>query len=292
MAPPWTVVDGLTPADRTDVDDLLARVEHTTRDEALTEDARDRLESGTGLHHALRREVGGTLSGYALLVDEDGAVAAEPALTTFDDGLAAVLEGFERPSTLLLRAPDPQDEARLVARGWRPTRALQRLRRDLPAPPPAATELTVRAFVPGTDEAAWVAVNNAAFAGHPTQANMTVQRVAARERAEWFDPSGFLLFFDGPTLVASCWTKVHRCVDGDVGEIYVISVAPSAQGRGLGKLAVLTGLEHLSRAGLGLAELFVEERNTGALALYLSLGFSLVSRVLEYRHDPTAASHA
>jgi mycothiol synthase len=129
-----------------------------------------------------------------------------------------------------------------------------------------------------------VAQNNAAFADHPSQGTMTVERVLVRERAPWFDPEDFLLFLDGGELVASCWTKVRHRAQGDVGEIHVVSVAPSAQGRGLGRLAVLRGLDHLWRRGLGFAELYVEDTNRSAVALYEALGFTLDARVVELRY--------
>ena len=160
--------------------------------------------------------------------------------------------------------------------------------RSLPADPPPSSSLTIRPITPGVDDQAWVAENNAAFKGHPTQADMTVEQLRAKFAAAWFDPHGFLLFFDADELVASCWTKVHRCESGDVGEIYVISVAPGAQGRGLGRLAVLAGLDHLATRGLAVAELFVEKTNRGAYELYLSLGFRAESRVVEFRYDPTS----
>ena len=66
----------------------------------------------------------------------------------------------------------------------------------------------------------------------------------------------------------------------------MISVAPSGQGRGLGRLAVLSGLDHLARRGVGDAELYVEDSNAGAIRLYASLGFTFRSRDAEYRFDP------
>jgi len=282
----WRIVDGLTDAERHDVDDLLRAIEEGSKDEALTEDQRERLESRAPACHALRARSDGTLGGYAIISDGEPR-KAEPALGTFDMDLVASLEPLGTVS-LLLRPVDDELVARLGARGWLPTREVHRLWMTLPAEAPQPTELVVRAFRPGVDDQAWVDENNAAFKGHPTQADMTVERLRARFNAEWFDPEGFLLFFDGDELVASNWTKVHTCATGDVGEIYVISVAPHAQGRGLGRLAVLTGLQYLADKGLGTAELFVEETNRSAYRLYESLGFRLDSRVVEFGYDQAA----
>lgn len=284
MDPSWRIVDEMSDAERQEVDRLLRSIEENSRDEALTEDQRERLESRVAASHALRSGPDGSLRGYAILADGTPR-RAEPALGTFDTALAAALEALGDPISMLLRPVDDELAAQLATRGWRPTREVHRLWMPLPAAPPPQTDLTVRSFRPGLDDSAWVGENNAAFKGHPTQSNMTVERLRARFDADWFDPEGFLLFFDGDELVASCWTKVHRCTSGDVGEIYVISVAPDAQRRGLGRLAVLAGLQHLAAQGLGTAELFVEETNRSAYALYLALGFRLDTRVVEFLYD-------
>ena len=284
MASTWTIVDALDAVTARSVRELLGDVERRARDEALTEDQRTRLDHDECVRHALRRD-DGVLTGYAVLAEGE-PLAVEAALGTFDVDLAVLLERLGRSVTLLERA-DPEDVlAALGPRGWRVDRGLRRMRRALPADPPPPSDLVVRAFEPGRDEDAWVAENNAAFAGHPTQSHMTREALRSRFEASWFDPKGFLLFFDGDDLVASCWTKVHHDADGEVGEIYVISTAPAAQGRGLGRLAVLTGLEHLATLGLATAELFVEEGNVRAIELYEGIGFVTVARVVELRYDP------
>lgn len=287
MRATWTVVDALEDADRRDVAALLDEIERRTRDEALTEDQRERLDARRPLRHLLRRDEEGRLTGYAVIAPGDVA-EAEPALGSFDDGLATVLERIDEPVTVLLRPADDAVVASLAARGWHQVRALRRMRIALPAsPPPEVRGVVVRAFEVGRDDAAWIAQNNAAFARHPTQSHMTSERLAARVAQGWFDPQGFLLFVDGDRLVASCWTKVHEGEGGRVGEIYVISVAPEAQGRGLGRAAVLAGLAHLAGLGISVGELFVEDDNAPAIALYESIGFRTVSRVVELRFDPS-----
>ena len=122
-------------------------------------------------------------------------------------------------------------EAALVGLGFREDRRQHQMRVPLPRPDvvrvPDGVEL--RAFRPGTDDAAWLRVNNRAFANHPDQGGW-VEEILARRMAEpWFDPAGFLLAWRGDDLAGFCWTKVHEEPER-LGEIFVIGVDPDAQG--------------------------------------------------------------
>ena len=179
---------------------------------------------------------------------------------------------------LWLRAPDPPAEVAIGER-FHPLRDVLQLRAPLPlrvgdrSGSRDGPEIDVRPFRPGADEAAWLAVNNRAFAGHPEQGSWRLEDVLRREREPWFDPEGFLLHEVGGRLAGYCWTKVHR--RPSLGEIYVIGVDPDFQHKGLGRALTIAGLRHLAGRAIRTGMLYVEATNEPALALYHSLGFDL-----------------
>lgn len=124
-------------------------------------------------------------------------------------------------------------------------------------------------FVPGRDEEAWLELNNAAFVDHPENGRWTLEVLENRMSQPWFRADELLMAWDGSGLVGFCWLKRGH---GE-GEIYVIAVAPRAQGIGLGRALVLQGLSVMERAGDRVAFLYVDAGNHRALGLYRSLGF-------------------
>ncbi len=168
--------------------------------------------------------------------------------------------------------------------GFEPVRELWRMRLTRAAVEASVPALrlpdgvSLRPFVRGQDEDAWLAANAAAFADHAEQGATTRADLEARMEEDWFDADGFLLAVseeDG-RLLGFHWTKIHAG-SGDraaMGEVYVVGVAPDAQGRGLGKALTIAGIEHLHGAGLQAIMLYVDADNTAAVALYRKLGFT------------------
>jgi mycothiol synthase len=193
-----------------------------------------------------------------------------------------------RSARRIVSAPTSSDDAQAAADGFTSVRNVHQLRRTLPIE--ISSTVPTRAFVPGSgDEAAWIEVNNRAFAAHPDQSGMTIGRLHADLAADWFDPDGFLLHERDGRLAAFCWTKRHPASADDpaMGEIYVIGVDPDFQGLGLGRALVIAGLEWLAGAGETVGMLYVDETNIPARRLYDRLGFSEhhVDRVYEAPGD-------
>ena len=110
---------------------------------------------------------------------------------------------------------------------------------------------------------------------HPEQGDWNMAILEARKKEPWFDPAGFLIHEIEGVMAGFCWTKIHADFEPQLGEIYVIAVDPSFQGRHLGRQLTLAGLDWLARKGLEVGMLYVDATNTAALALYESLGFKI-----------------
>jgi mycothiol synthase len=199
--------------------------------------------------------------------------------------------------------------------GFGRTRVLLQMRRPLTTPLPEVAlpdGVRLRTFRPGQDEQAWTELNNRAFADHPDQGGWAVDEVRLREQEPWFDPEGFFLAErteDGDTrLVGFHWTKVHGGHGADephehpdgtaehdhshehhdhppIGEVYIVGVDPSEQGRGLGPALTLTGLRSLQARGLSDVLLYVDESNQAAVKTYTRLGFERHATDVMYRRD-------
>ncbi len=168
----------------------------------------------------------------------------------------------------------PHIAAVLEDLGFTEERELRQLRRSLPHPeqPRFQPEVEIEGFVDGRDERAWLAVNNAAFAGHPENGFWTMDILEDRIRQPWFSPEGFRMARIGGELAGFCWTKRH---DEELGEIYVIAVNPRYQRRGLGRALMLEGMRSMSERGMSSVMLYVDADNIAGLALYGDLGFRL-----------------
>jgi mycothiol synthase len=280
---------------------LLADAARVDGQQAVSEQGRLQLRGGEreGVSHLLLT-VDGTLVGYAQLEDTDPVEAPAAELVVHPShrghghgralGSALLAVSGKR---LRVWAHGGHSAARHLAQvlGLTLFRELRQLRRpltglDLPEPK-LPDGVTVRTFVPGQDDAAWLTVNAESFAHHPEQGSLTQRDLDDRKAELWFDPQGFFLAEregeQGAELIGFHWTKVHA--EEQLGEVYVLGVRPGAQGGGLGRALTTIGLRHLAAQGLPTAMLYVDADNKAALTVYERLGFITHETDLMYRTE-------
>ncbi|MFC8936553.1 mycothiol synthase [Streptomyces griseoincarnatus] len=289
-----------TALDQTQVDAVLALLDEAARadgQQAVSEQGRLQLRGGEreGVSHLLLT-VDEELVGYAQLEDTDPVEPPAAELVVHPSyrgqghgralGTALLAASGKR---LRVWAHGGRSAARHLAQvlGLTLFRELRQMRRPLAGldlPDPVLPEgVTVRAFEPGRDDAAWLALNAAAFAHHPEQGSLTQRDLDDRKAEPWFDPAGFFLAESDGRLVGFHWTKVHA--EQGLGEVYVLGVAPDAQGGGLGKALTTIGLRHLADQGLPTAMLYVDADNEAAVSVYERLGFVTHETDLMYRTE-------
>jgi mycothiol synthase len=290
--------DGVAPLS----EHALLHVRHPARPASLAPPASPADE---GAARDLLLVEGGNAVGYAHLDlapdpetgDLSGELVVHPAHRRRGHGSAlatALSGGAAGHATRLWAHGDlPASAAFARARGFSRARSLWQMRRPLGAPgtlldlPEAVfpAGVTVRAFVPGRDEEAWLGVNARAFAHHPEQGAWTAADLQLREAEPWFDPAGFFLAERAGRLVGFHWTKIHpQGPDGaPEGEVYVVGVDPAGQGGGLGRSLTIAGLRYLRDRGLGHVMLYVDEDNVAATRMYAALGFTRFNTDVMYR---------
>lgn len=250
------------------------------------------------IRHVLAPD-GSMLTGYAHLdvTDEVEGPVAELAVTPACRGRgvgralveACIAESPDGRLRLWAHGRQSSAAALAFAMGFKSERVLYQMRRSLLSPlprPDFPSRVSVRTFVPGRDEDAWIEVNRRAFADHPDQGTWTVEDLRRREQEPWFDPAGFFLAEHDGRLVGFHWTKVHGAGEHahePIGEVYVVGVDPSMQGRRLGPALTLVGLRHLRARGLTQAMLYVDESNAPAVKVYETLGFTHWDVDVSYR---------
>ncbi|MGY1726219.1 mycothiol synthase [Geodermatophilus sp. SYSU D01062] len=302
---------GLDPARTAAVLALLRAAAAADGVRPLSEEAELRLQHGgpPGGRDVVVTDDDGGLTGYARLELGDGTGDAEAELVVapaarergVGGALLTRLEGLAagRPLRVWAHGDLAAATALAGARGYTRARVLLQMRRpltdaDLDAPAPLPPHVSVAAFRPGRDEAAWLRLNARAFAAHPEQGAWTPEDLRLREAEPWFDPAGFLLAWRGDpdaggTLLGAHWTKVHPPGDAGpdaVGEVYVLGIDPDAQGLGLGRALTGRGLAHLRARGLDEVLLYTEEDNTAAVTLYERTGFTRYAVDVSWRRVP------
>lgn len=286
-APEPISVPTLTESQRAAVRRLASEAPGAADHPPLSDRALLQLGAGAPVRHLVVTDdaAGPTLSGYAQLEPDDGTLSVEivadsaAAESIVAALLRAALDSAGAPVRIWAHGEQSPVNQAAQAADLLVVRRLLQLRTRLAEAEPArpAAGVVIRPFVPGHDDAAWLAVNARAFADHPEQGGWTQRDLDGRVGAEWFDPAGFLLAERDGTLLGYHWTKVHRdAVDEaglPLGEVYVLGVDPAAQGMRLGSALLDAGLRHLALRGIRTVLLYVDESNQTAVRLYRKAGF-------------------
>jgi mycothiol synthase len=274
--------------DATAIANLLARCQAADDFPALSEFKALRVPRAAGVKTVVvddgeaLRAVGVAAWHAAKAGDDAGYWAAEIALDPHQRTTEAYLEVLEALTTetgdaVSLWTFSQQQRVAALAGGMTEVRALVLMERPLPAEtaefPPG---VTVRSFVPGSDEAEWLVLNRRVFGDHPEAAAIDAADLDLRMAQPWFDPAGFLILIEDGAPIGYCWTKRHS---PDLGEIYMIGLVPEARGRGLARPLTRAGLDYLSRTGSGAVILYAEATNEPAIGLYGSMGFATIRRI-------------
>ncbi len=278
----------LTPAERTAVLALAEAATHADGVAPLNEEARLQLGGTSALHWLAI--AGDDVVGYAQWqpANATGQLVVHPDHRRRGHGtslLAALTSDVPDPAVWAFG--DLHAAQRFGASAaLLPARGLHIMERALE--PGAGTEsadgVHLRPFT-DADADAFLAVNAAAFAGHPEQGHFSASDLANRRAEPWWDPAGLILAEDDEGLVGFHWTKRH---DATTGEVYVLGVHPRGAGRGLGGVLLDAGLEHLAAGGATRVILYVDASNTRAVALYERSGFRVAHTDTLYRPAPTA----
>jgi mycothiol synthase len=273
-----------------DVRDLLRAASRADGVEAVGEQvvrALDHRAPDSAASHLLAT-VDGRVRGYAHL---EPAAADEPAFVELavhpehrraGTGSALLEEALTGTARAWAHGDGAPARALAARAGLVSVRELWQMRVDLTAVElpglPPREDVVLRTYAGADDDDAVLAVNNAAFSWHPEQGGWSGQDIADRRAEPWFDAAGFFLAEDvaDRELLGFHWTKVHPPEGGEpaLGEVYVVGIAPAAQGRGLGRLLTLAGLRHLRDTGLATVLLYVEGDNAAAVHTYERLGFA------------------
>lgn len=276
--------------------DALTVIE-TVRRRCRDADGHDPLDEAAALHLKHRGLDGAEIwlasdQGFAVRrgAEVDLAVAPEVRGQGLGASLASQAFAGSAPTTAWSHGDHPAARVLAARHGLSRARELWVMRRTGGAPLPDLVpphDLRIRSYRP-EDADAVLRVNAAAFARHPEQGALDRAGLAERMAEPWFEPEGLLLAEDPDgTVVGFHWTKRHSPTEG---EVYVLGIDPSAQGRGLGRLLTLAGLHHLRSRGIDDVLLYVESDNAPAIRVYSGLGFGHDERDTHVQYERPASA--
>jgi ribosomal protein S18 acetylase RimI-like enzyme len=240
-------------------------------------------------------ELDGRLVGYGdIWIDGDDLaleIAAPGCWDTFFDWAESVGRRDRLGRVRVLLPAGHEAEGIAKRRGyhlWRSSYTMHADLDNLPQvtnPPPAG--IAIRGYQPEDAEPLRAALNEA-FAGGPFYHQATPSNFAEFYLgAVGFDPSLFLLAWDGGELAGFALAFPHSPGEPDLGWIGNLGVRPPWRRRGLGETLLRAALEQLRRRGVSRAGLGVDAENaTGALRLYRRAGLRVVRQGNNWAMQP------
>ncbi|MNS61083.1 Mycothiol acetyltransferase [compost metagenome] len=136
---------------------------------------------------------------------------------------------------------------------------------------------SVRTFLPGTDEAAFVTVYNAAFADHWDFIPMADWEIAKWNRRPAFNPKACFLLFDQERLVGFTTVMYDheqaRETGQAVGRIFEMGVLPEYRRQGLGYTMLQSAIRYAQAQGFDALDLVTDVENVAGIQLYEKVGF-------------------
>lgn len=231
-------------------------------------------------------ELDGRVVGYGDIMIDNEEVVFDAAATpghwqTFFDWAEERARAEDARRVRVLLPAEHQTEALAKGRGyrlWRSSYTMNVVLPDVPPKvPPPPNGITFRPYHHGDEDRLRAAINEA-FAGDPFFHEETPGRF--REfylRARGFDPSLWLLAWDGQELAGFVLAFPERVGEPDLGWIGSLGVREPWRRRGLGDTLLRTAIGELHARGLRRVGLGVDAENeTGALRLYERAGMEVV----------------
>lgn len=285
------VLSELSPEQIRDIEWLVQRCADADGVSPLNESARLGLKAAGShriTHYLLPEST--NLVGYASYDHNDGSLqlCIDPEHRNFGLGTGLISTVAEQQQMRSCWAFGSLPAARAVAARMGMVASRQLLKMTCPLP-----EAIEPSLAPGTIAGSFfenelddlLKVNARAFADHPEQGSMTREDFEARlgpkqnlyhiisarawpPGAEWGDW----------TFIGFHWMKV----EDTLGEVYVLAVDPSWEGKGVGRSLLQLGLEQMRTHGVRWVLLYVEAANQKAVNLYTSMGFEIARTDTSY----------
>jgi mycothiol synthase len=135
--------------------------------------------------------------------------------------------------------------------------------------------LTVRRFVEGEDEAAWLRVQNKAYQEYEDARPDTMEDMELSKKTPNFDSAGmFIAELDGnPVGVANAFVDKYR--SEKVGSLRVLGVVPECRRRGIGRHLLETAIESLRERGIEAIQGWTRDCGVACKSLLEGMGFAL-----------------